>query len=143
MEYHDIFIVASKENMLEATIKFIDGRSLIVKDDLDCSTLNRKEAYLIAKALSIFEPNSNVVVHCYSNYVPNSLQPQWIKRWQSNGWRTQNNELVKNQDLLKILVFLGKKLNLILLEPFNHFRSVDLFDNLDRFMKKEEMKNVQ
>lgn len=132
MRYNHVFIVASKEDMLEAIIKFEDGRRIIVKDDAGYPTQNRKEAYLIVKALSMFKPGFKIIVHCYSNYVPNSLQAQWIERWESNGWKTQNNEIVKNQDLLKKLVLLSEILNIILLEPFNHFHYVDL---LDKYVK--------
>lgn len=62
------------------------------------TTNNRMELTAPIRALERLERPSQVRVFTDSTYVRNGIT-SWVKKWQANGWTTQNQEPVKNADL--------------------------------------------
>ena len=150
MACNHIFILPNNHGSLQAIIELEDGRRIVERDDRLYPTLNRKEADLILKALLHLREGESVFVHCYSNYIPNSLNTDLIRYWKAKAWKNQefvwknqNDEIVKNYDLLQKLDFLRMKLNIIFLRPGEKLvQSVDLFEGIQKRLEKEVTKNV-
>lgn len=139
MACNEIFVVPSQYGMLQAIVQFEDGRRIGIKDDMLYPTLNRKEAYLILSALKYLKDGESVLVHCYSYYIPNSLKPHCIRAWRANGWKNQNDEIVKNNDLLEKLDSQRMRLNIIFLKPGDDkLPTVDLFEGIQKRLEKED-----
>lgn len=62
------------------------------------TTNNRMELMAVIKGLETQPDHSLVRIMTDSTYVQQGIT-QWIKQWQKNGWRTRNNQPVKNRDL--------------------------------------------
>lgn len=62
------------------------------------TTNNRMELTAAIMALEALKRPCNVRIHTDSKYVCDGVT-QWMKSWQSNGWRTSSRKPVKNADL--------------------------------------------
>jgi hypothetical protein len=59
---------------------------------------NKAAARPVSRAFLLFEKCS-VQIFTDSRYVRDAFEKGWIKKWQSNGWKTKWNEDVLNKDL--------------------------------------------
>lgn len=66
------------------------------------TTNNRMELTAVIEALSILKEPCDVTVTTDSQYVANGIT-KWIQGWRRKGWRTSQNEPVKNLDLWQAL----------------------------------------
>lgn len=74
------------------------------------TTNNRMELSAVLGALyAIKRHNIPIVVFTDSKYVRNGIT-EWIIRWKRNGWRTSDNQEVKNKDLWVELDAICKRL---------------------------------
>lgn len=127
-EVSKIYITTTiDKRKLKAIIELKSGKRIELEDDGRYPTENRTEIYLIIRALKLFRAGATVYVDCYSKYVTNMFNKGWVNKWKKNGWVTQQNELVKNLDLIQELLELTQKLNITFLEPLP---VVDAFEGL-------------
>lgn len=68
------------------------------------TTNQRMELQAAFKGIEALKWPCRVRLHSDSAYLINAFQRGWIKRWQSNGWRTSNGDPVENQDLWRALL---------------------------------------
>jgi len=54
-------------------------------------------------ALRALKKPCTVVLHTDSTYVHNGFSKRWVRKWESNGWRTSNRGEVQNVTLWKQL----------------------------------------
>lgn len=72
------------------------------------TTNNRMELMATIKALENLKHACKVKVHTDSAYLFNAFEKGWIKKWESNGWKTSKKQPVENQDLWqKLLILTG------------------------------------
>lgn len=80
-------------------------------------TNQRAELFAIYVALLIIMKSdksyNKIIIHTDSEYSINSLT-KWIYQWAENNWKTSNKTKVKNQDILKPLFSVLKKITDIL-----------------------------
>lgn len=72
------------------------------------TTNNRMELTAAIKALEALKEPCAVELWTDSQYVQQGIT-EWIKRWQSNGWRTANRKPVQNAELWQQLLALTEK----------------------------------
>ncbi len=85
-------------------IRWSDREWTLSGNDLD-TTNNRMELYAAAAALSLLESllgRCRVNVHTDSRYLRLGIT-EWIEAWVRRGWRTREDQPVKNQDLWRLL----------------------------------------
>jgi len=80
-----------------ANIKKINGYA---KD----TTNNRMELFAIIKGLEALKYPCEVEIYSDSAYVVETINQNWISKWQQNGWKTSSKESVKNADLWRDLL---------------------------------------
>ena len=66
------------------------------------TTNNRMELLAVINGLNALKAPSEVTVHTDSRYVMDGAT-QWLKRWQTNGWKTSDKKPVRNDDLWRAL----------------------------------------
>ncbi|GAB2558050.1 hypothetical protein GCM10027167_76390 [Nocardia heshunensis] len=85
-----------------AILRHGDHEREILGGDPGPTTNNRMELTAPIQALECLKRRSQVRIFTDSTYVRNGIT-SWVKKWQANGWLTQNKEPVKNEDLWKQL----------------------------------------
>jgi len=65
---------------------------------------NRMELRAAIAALKTLKSPSVVTLHTDSKYICDAFNEGWLKKWQSNGWRTANRKPVKNIPLWQELL---------------------------------------
>lgn len=85
------------------------------------TTNNRMELMGVIAGLESLKEVSEVSITSDSSYVVNAFNQQWINKWISNGWKTSNNNPVKNVDLWQMLLNLKSphKVNFIWVKGHN------------------------
>jgi ribonuclease HI len=73
------------------------------------TTNNRMELKAVIEGLKSVTQPSRVHIVTDSRYIHDALVQGWLRRWQSNGWKTASKQAVKNQDLWKELLEQIKK----------------------------------
>lgn len=87
-----------------------DGTIAILSGNANDTTNNRMELTAVIEALSSLVDRSRVLIYCDSQYVVDSINKGWIKKWKNNGWMTAGFKEknippspVKNKDLFEKL----------------------------------------
>jgi ribonuclease HI len=62
------------------------------------TTNNRMELMAVIATLEILKRPTEIIITTDSQYVQRGVK-EWLPRWKRNGWRTANQEPVKNRDL--------------------------------------------
>ena len=62
------------------------------------TTNNRMELLAPIMAIKGIKEKSEITVYTDSTYLKNGIT-DWIKKWEKNGWKSSNNQPVKNIDL--------------------------------------------
>ena len=114
---NQVIVGLTEQNKLAAMLCLRDGRRFKIEDDGSYPTPNRTELNIIVIALRKFKPNAIVEVYCNSSYVSNMFNGGLVKKWEKNGWLTQKNETVKNNDLIEDLLEITKQLNVTFYGP--------------------------
>jgi ribonuclease HI len=80
-----------------AVFVFRDKRSNISGFEKE-TTNNRMELMAAIKSVEAIPNTVHMTVYTDSTYVKNGIT-SWVKKWQTNGWKSSSGSLVKNQDL--------------------------------------------
>ena len=72
------------------------------------TTNNRMELMAVIKALEALKEPCKVTLYSDSQYLVESLNKGWVKRWQSRGWKRNKKHMAQNIDLWKRLLELLK-----------------------------------
>ena len=81
-----------------AAIIIDDNKKIQIKGSKKDTTNNQMELLAPIKALKKIPKGSNVQIFTDSKYVKSGIT-QWIHNWKKNGWKTANNQPVKNKEL--------------------------------------------
>ena len=73
-------------------------KQLNISGKVKDTTNNRMELIAPIMALKKIKSESDVVIFTDSTYVKNGIT-EWIKKWETNGWKNSNRKPVKNKDL--------------------------------------------
>jgi ribonuclease HI len=73
------------------------------------TTNNRMELMACIEGLEALKSECPVVIFSDSAYVVDGMTKSWAERWRSNGWRTSQDQPVKNADLWLQLLDLASK----------------------------------
>ena len=73
------------------------------------STNNRMELTAAIKALEALKKPCIVELYTDSNYVKNAFEKNWLKNWQSNGWKSKGSKHIANKDLWLCLLEVSNK----------------------------------
>jgi ribonuclease HI len=76
-----------------------DGQRQELSGGYRLTTNNRMELMACIVALQSLSPGSHVVLHSDSQYVVNSINKGWAKRWRANYWWRNKEERAENPDL--------------------------------------------
>ena len=68
------------------------------------TTNNRMELLAVIKGLEALREPCKVTVHSDSQYIVNSVNRGWAKRWRANGWRRNKRERAENSCLWRRLL---------------------------------------
>jgi ribonuclease HI len=74
----------------------------IIQGGASLTTNNRMELRAAIAGLSALKRPCQVDIYTDSDYLKSGIT-KWIAAWQRNGWRTQDKQPVKNQDLWRAL----------------------------------------
>ena len=72
------------------------------------TTNNRMELLAPIKALKKIKKEANITIFTDSTYLKNGIT-EWIKKWETNGWKNANKKPIKNKDLWQELNKLTQK----------------------------------
>lgn len=88
------------------------GWAIVINTENECrqfsgnelsTTNNRMELFAVIECLRKIAVRGNTEdiheVYCDSAYVVNSINNGWLEHWKNNGWKTKQNENIKNRDL--------------------------------------------
>ena len=75
-----------------------------IKKGFKETTNNIMELTAVIDALSLLKEPCIVKLYSDSAYVVNAFLNGWVKKWQSNGWKTSTKEPVKNKELWERLI---------------------------------------
>jgi ribonuclease HI len=67
------------------------------------TTNNRMELMAVIMGLEALKRRCRVNIVTDSQYVMKAFKEGWLKKWETNGWRTADKKPVKNQDLWETL----------------------------------------
>ena len=73
-------------------------KQLNISGKVKDTTNNRMELIAPIMALKKIKSESDVVIFTDSTYVKNGIT-EWIKKWETNGWKNSKRKPVKNKDL--------------------------------------------
>lgn len=73
----------------------------------EITTNNRMELLAAVQGLKALKRPCKVNLYSDSAYLVNAFNHGWLKKWQSNGWKTARKEPVENQDLWQELLQLS------------------------------------
>ena len=73
------------------------------------STNNRMEMTAAIKALEALKKPCIVELYTDSSYVKNAFEKNWLKNWQSNGWKSKVRKPIANKDLWLCLIEVTQK----------------------------------
>lgn len=90
-------------------ILFFKDRKKELSGGLAGTTNNRMELTAVLEALKSLNTPSQINLYTDSKYIHDALVKGWLRRWQSNGWKTASKTAVKNRDLWESLIPLLKK----------------------------------
>lgn len=76
------------------------------------TTCNEMELVAVYEALAHVSPSRSYIMVLDSQYAIDSLS-KWYKNWQKNGWRNSKKQPVKNQDVIKSIIALYPKIDII------------------------------
>ena len=94
-----------------AAIIIDDNKKIQIKGSKKDTTNNQMELLAPIKALKKIPKGSNVQIFTDSKYVKSGIT-EWIHNWKKNGWKTKNNQPVKNKDLWTELDLMTSKLEI-------------------------------
>lgn len=75
-----------------------DGQEQSLSGGERLTTNNRMELMAVIEALRASTTGRRLHIHLDSQYVKKGIQ-EWIHNWKRRGWRTADNQPVKNKDL--------------------------------------------
>ena len=75
------------------------------------TTNNRMEILAVIKSLEALKEPCNVNLYSDSKYVVDAVEKGWAKKWKSNGWKRNKNEMASNIDMWERLLNLLEKHN--------------------------------
>lgn len=100
------------------------------------TTNQRMEMKAAVEALRALKYPCRVNLYSDSAYLVNAFNQGWLKKWQSNGWKTMQKKPVENQDLWEELLTLSKKHQVKFIKVKGH--SDNLYNNrCDELARKE------
>ena len=73
------------------------------------STNNRMEMTAAIRALEALKKPCIVEIYTDSSYLKNAFEKNWLRNWQSNGWKSKGEKAVANKDLWLQLLELSQK----------------------------------
>ena len=73
------------------------------------STNNRMEMTAAIKALEALKKSCVAKLYTDSSYLKNAFEKNWLRNWQSNGWKSKGKKAVANKDLWLRLLEVSKK----------------------------------
>jgi ribonuclease HI len=92
------FIIQSDEGLIAQDAGHIPG-----------TTNNAMEIYAIVQGLKHFSKRSHVIVYSDSAYVVNTMNNEWWKEWQKNGWKKQSGKETPNKNYWEEIISLVGK----------------------------------
>ena len=125
-------------------------KCITISGNEETSTNNRMELKAVIEAfkkiLSKHHQRGNIEYELYSDsaYVVNSINNDWIDKWQQNNWKTTKNENIKNRDLWEQFALLRNEIkslgiNIKIIKIKGH--SGNTFNELvDKLAKDESIK---
>ncbi len=96
--YTDGSCIGNPGNGGWAAIIMINEKKTHIKGGKKNTTNNQMELLAPIKALSKIPKGSKVQIFTDSKYVKSGIT-EWIYNWKKNGWKTANNQPVKNKEL--------------------------------------------
>ena len=75
------------------------------------TTTNRMELAACIAGLTALKKPGTVIIYSDSKYMVDGMELGWAKRWQMNGWKKSNAQIVENVDLWRELLAAADKHN--------------------------------
>ena len=110
--YTDGSCIGNPGNGGWGAIIIIDKKKTIIKGSKKHTTNNQMELLAPIKALNQISKGSKVQIFTDSKYVKSGIT-EWIHNWKKNGWKTTNNQSVKNKELWTELDHLSNEFEII------------------------------
>ncbi len=89
------------------------------------TTNNRMEILAVIKSLEALKESCNVNLYSDSKYVVDAVEKGWAKKWKSNGWKRNKNEMASNIDMWERLLNLLEKHNVKFIWVKGHADNVE------------------
>lgn len=89
------------------------------------TTNNRMEILAVIKSLEALKEPCNVNLYSDSKYVVDAVEKGWAKKWKSNGWKRNKNEMASNIDMWERLLNLLEKHNVKFIWVKGHADNVE------------------
>ena len=94
-----------------AAIIIKDGKKIHIKGSKKNTTNNQMELLAPIKALNKMSKGNKIQIFTDSKYVKSGIT-EWVHNWKKNGWKTANNQPVKNKELWTELDILSRKFDI-------------------------------
>ena len=99
------------------------------------------ELFSIIQGLKSLKEKCEVTVYSDSAYAVDSFNKGWVRKWESNGWKTGEKEPVKNKDLWTDLLLTVEKHDVTFVKVKGH--SDNLYNNRCDEMARAEIKKCR
>lgn len=87
-----------------AAVLIYQGKRKEISGGINNTTNNRMELVAVIKGLEALKERCKVTLYSDSQYMIDSINKGWVKRWRSRGWKRNKKEYAQNVDLWKRLL---------------------------------------
>lgn len=108
------------------------------------TTNNKMELSAVLQALYLMNTLAykNVIIYSDSTYIVNAISKGWLKKWESNGWKTKSGLEIKNKKDWKLLSKILNESNLeVKIVKVKGHSENKYNEEADKLAKKEIIKN--
>lgn len=81
-----------------------DKAKIVVSKAYKETTNSRMEILGIVHALFLLKCSCDVTIFCDNQYVVNTIDKGWAKKWKNNGWYKNSKQVAKHPDLFNVLL---------------------------------------
>jgi ribonuclease HI len=92
-----------------AAVLIYQGKRKEISGGFNNTTNNRMELMAVIKGLEALKERCKVTLYSDSQYLVDSINKGWVKRWRARGWKRNKREYAQNVDLWQRILELCDK----------------------------------
>jgi ribonuclease HI len=119
IRYHECFKISPITNNRCELTAILRGLELVEKAYIESENKNGNRTESENKNGNGCRYENEIIVITDSQYSIGCLT-KWVKQWEKNGWKTSKQTPVENQDIIKPLLVLFRKMNVKIIHEYAH-----------------------